>query len=105
MSYSLEYVKKFTSAIVKVSKVNNKLLFYESNNLIVPTRVILTHNLKSINIIDYPLDSDTDEARYCTEFYYHNDTKVASLDWKYAALRRNWKKETLDLINKTIELA
>ena len=104
MSYSLDYVKQLKNAIFLVNRVNNKLLFYQASNLLVPKRVILTQNLKSINVINFPLVPGMVEARYTTEFYYHNDTKVDSLDWCYAALNQNWEKETIQLINKTIEL-
>lgn len=105
MSYSLKTAKKLKSAIVKVQRVNNKILFYEANNLLVPTKIILTQNLKSIDVTNYPMsNSRSIDASYITEFYYHNDTKVDRLEWIYAYYEHNWEKETTELIKKTIEL-
>lgn len=38
MSFSLKVAKELSGAIVKVNKVNNKILFYEANNLLVPKK-------------------------------------------------------------------
>lgn len=105
MSFSLKVAKELRGAIVKVNKVNNKILFYEANNLLVPKKIILTQNLKSINVINCTMGISRDvDTRYITDFYYHNDTKVDRLDWYYAYYEHNWEKETAELINKTIEL-
>jgi len=104
MCYSLQTAKELKNAIVKVQKARNKLLFYEASNLLVPTRIILTQNLKSINVINFTKCYGEYESEYLTQFYYHNDTKVESLFWKYEALDHNWEKETTELINKTIQL-
>jgi hypothetical protein len=104
MSHSLQRVKEVYNAIVQVKRVNNKILFYEASNLIVPKRVILTQNLKSIDVINCPRVRGTFDAKYLTEFYYHNDTKVDKLDWPYEAYEYKWEQETVELINKTIEL-
>lgn len=98
MSYPLKYAKEFNKAIVKVTRKNNKLLFYEASNLVVPTKVILLENLKSIEIDNF------DDSEYLTQFYYHNDTNADRLMWRYSALNHNWEKETIKLINKTIQL-
>jgi hypothetical protein len=105
MSHSLQRVKEVYNAIVQVKRVNNKLLFYEASNLIVPKRVILTQNLKSIDVINCPrVIGSTIAAKYLTEFYYHNDTKVDKLDWPYETYEHKWEQETVELINKTIKL-
>lgn len=105
MSFSLQIAKELRGAIVKVNRVNNKILFYEANNLSVPKKIVLTQNLKSIDIINYPMsNSRSIDASYITDFYYHNNTKVDRLEWYYAYYEHNWEKETLKLINKTIEL-
>lgn len=105
MSFSLKVAKELRGAIVKVNKVNNKILFYEANNLLVPKKIVLTQNLKSIDVIDCAMGNFRDiDARYITDFYYHNDTKVGRLEWYYAYYEHNWEKETVELINKTIEL-
>ena len=105
MSFSLKVAKELKNAIVKVNRVNNKILFYEANNLLVPKKIILTSNLKSIDVINCPMNSSrTIDARYITDFYYHNDTKVDRLEWYYSYYEHNWEKETAELINKTIEL-
>lgn len=105
MSFSLKVAKELINAIVKVNKVNNKILFYEANNLLVPKKIVLTQNLKSINVINCAMSNSSDSyARYITDFNYHNDTKVDRLYWYYAYYGHNWEKETLGLINKTIKL-
>ncbi len=105
MSFSLQTAKELINAIIKVNKVGNKILFYEINNLSVPKKIILTDNLKSIDIINCAMSNSRDSyARYITDFYYHNDTKVDRLDWYYAYYGHNWEKETAELINKTIKL-
>lgn len=105
MSFSLKVAKELRGAIVKVNKVSNKILFYEANNLLVPKKIILTQNLKSIDVTNYPMsNSRSIDASYITEFYYHNDTKVDRLEWFYAYYEHNWEKETTKLIKKTIEL-
>jgi len=105
MSYSLKTAKELKSAIVKVQRVSNKILFYEANNLSVPKKIILTQNLKSIDVTNFPMNnSRMIDASYITEFYYHNDTKVDRLEWFYAWYEHNWEKETTELIKKTIEL-
>jgi hypothetical protein len=105
MSFSLKTAKELRGAIVKINKVSNKILFYEANNLLVPKKIVLTQNLKSIDVTNFPMNNSRDiDARYITEFYYHNDTKVDRLDWYYAYYEHNWEKETTELINKTIEL-
>lgn len=105
MSYSLQRVKEVMNTIVKVSKINNKLLFYGAKNPLIPKKVIVTQNVKSINVFHFPITPDMAEGWYVTEFNYQNDTKVDRLEWTYAALHKNWEKETVELINKTIELA
>ena len=105
MSFSLKVAKELRNAIVKVNKVTNKILFYEANNLLVPTKIILTQNLKSIDVTNYPMsNSRSIDASYITDFYYHNDTKVDRLEWFYAYYDHNWEKETAELIKQTIEL-
>ena len=105
MSFSLQVAKELKGAIVKVNKVNNKLLFYEANNLLVPKKIVLTQNLKSIDVINCAMGNSRDiDTRYITAFYYHNDTKSDRLEWYYAYYEHNWEKETAELINKTIEL-
>lgn len=105
MSFSLQTAKELKNAIIKVNRVNNKILFYEVNNLLVPKKIILTSNLKSIDVINCAMNSSrTIDARYITDFHYHNDTKVDRLEWYYAYYEHNWEKETAELIKKTIEL-
>jgi hypothetical protein len=88
------------AAIVKVGCVDNKkLVFFSANNLNVPYKVVYTHNIRSIDVI-----KDTTIKSYITHFHYHNDSKSVILHWLYALDEYSWEKETVELINRTIEM-
>lgn len=100
MSQTSEAVYKHTiGAIVKVVRYTNKLLFYQANNLIVPQKVIITDNIKSIELF-----KSTAMKAYTTHFKYYNDTDSATLLWYYGICGYNWENETLKLIKDTIKL-
>lgn len=105
MSRSLQSVKENLEVIVKVSKVNDKLLFYSANNLNVPMKAISTKNLKSIVVYTDPITRFTDTGYYTTNFEYQTNNVREQVRWMYAFDIYNWESETAELINKTIELA
>ncbi len=104
MNVSVQCVKKTLEAIVKVSKLNNKLLFYSAENVNLPKKVISTKNLKSISIFNEPVTRMNDTGYYITNFEYQNHNTIEQVGWMYAVGVHNWESETAELINKTIKL-
>jgi hypothetical protein len=105
MNASVQHIKETLQAIVKVSTINKKILFYSADNLNIPRKVISTKNLKAINLFNVSVTPASPSGYYITNFEYKNDDRIEQVIWKYAYDIHNWESETIELINKTIKLA
>ncbi len=105
MNVSVQRIKETLEVIVKVSKVNKKLLFYSAENVNLPKKVLSTANLKSISVFNEQVRPMSQSGYYITNFEYQNHNTIEQVRWIYAFDGHNWESETVELINKTIKLA
>ena len=100
---SIQSTKAAVNAIIKVSRVKNTLQFVSARNPDIPSIVILTDNLKSIETF-HTLSTNS----YTLLFNYMNksgilkDTERVHLTYKYGDFE--WEAETKKIINNTVQL-
>lgn len=103
MSPSIHSVKASVGAIIKVARVKNTLQFMSARNPDIPSMVILTDNLKSIQVYN-PRSTDS----YTLVFNYMNksdttkDTERVHLNYRCGDFE--WEDEVKKIVNEAVLL-
>ncbi len=102
MAYTLDKAKSAIQAITKVVRVNNTLQFISARHPDIPKKVILTQNLKSVDVYNN-LDSYTLLFNYLKSSDQKSaDTDRVHLDYMFEG--HNWEDDTKKVINDAVRL-
>jgi len=102
MTPPLEKAKYAIHAITKVMRVNNTLQFISARHPDIPKKVILTQNLKSVEVYN-SLDYYTLLFNYVKPSTEQKaDTDRVHLEYQYGG--HNWEEEAKKVINDTVRL-
>jgi hypothetical protein len=96
---TIQSAQQTINAIVKVARVNNTLHFMNARNLDVPKKVIVTENLKSVEVFHSAAGS------YTLLFNYHTQPETnerVHLDYRVDGT--TWEEDTKKVVNEAVRL-
>jgi hypothetical protein len=97
---TIQAAQQGINAIVKVARVNNTLHFMSARNLDIPKKVIVTENLKSVEVLHCMSGS------YTLLFNYFKDTEYSErvhLDY-FVDQGISWEEDAKKVVNEAVRL-
>lgn len=99
---TVQAAQQAINAIVKVARVNNTLHFMSARNLDIPKKVIVTENLKSVEVFHCMSGSYTILFNYLKQPTAIQDSERVHLDYLDQGI--SWEEDAKKVVNEAVRL-
>ncbi len=100
---TIQAAQQAINAIVKVARVNNTLHFMSARNLDIPKKVIVTENLKSVEVFHCMSGSYTLLFNYFKQPTAIQDSERVHLDY-FVDQGISWEEDAKKVVNEAVRL-